>query len=188
MPDELAVQIPLVRRACEALGVPIIDHEGYEADDVIGTIAAHAAVRGYRVAIVTSDKDFFQLVDGDIRVFNPQADGVWYDAAGVQEKFGVAPDQVVDVLSLRGDAIDNVKGVPGIGEKGARDLISTYGTLEALLARASDVPQKRYREALIAHHQEGASEPGAAQNPHERTNRPRSRRLQVPRTFGRSLF
>jgi len=151
MPDELAGQIPLVHRACEALGVPIITYDRYEADDVIGTMTARAAAEGYGVAIVTGDKDFYQLVDDTVRVFNPREDGTWYDAAGVKEKFGVRPDQVVDVLALMGDTIDNVKGVPGIGEKGARDLISSYGTLDALLERAAEVPQKKYREALIAH-------------------------------------
>jgi DNA polymerase-1 len=151
MPDELAGQIPLVHRACEALGVPILTHERYEADDVIGTLAEKAAAEGYGVAIVTGDKDFFQLVRDGIRVFNPRDEGVWYDAAGVNEKFGVTPDRVVDVLALMGDTIDNVKGVPGIGEKGARDLIATYGTLDALLERVAEVPQKRYREALLAH-------------------------------------
>ena len=151
MPDELAGQIPLVHRACEALGVPIITQERYEADDVIGTMALRAVREGYEVAIVTGDKDFFQLVRDGLRVFNPRDEGTWYDAAGVKEKFGVAPDQVVDALALMGDAIDNVKGVPGIGEKGARDLISTYGTLDSLLEHATEVPQKKYREALAAH-------------------------------------
>ena len=151
MPDELAGQIPLVHRACEALGVPIITYDRYEADDVIGTMTERAAAEGYGVAIVTGDKDFFQLVREGVRVFNPREDGTWYDAAGVKEKFGVQPDQVVDVLALMGDTIDNVKGVPGIGEKGARELISTYGTLDAILERAAEVPQKKYREALMAH-------------------------------------
>ena len=86
---------------------------------------------------MTGDKDFFQLVGGAIRVYNPKDEGAWFDADGVKEKFGVAPAQVVDVLALMGDTIDNVKGVPGIGEKGARDLIATYGSLDALLAAAS---------------------------------------------------
>jgi len=151
MPDELAGQIPLVHRACEALGVPILTHERYEADDVIGTLTVQAAAQGYDVAIVTGDKDFFQLVRDGIRVYNPREDGTWFDATTVKDKFGVAPEQVVDTLALMGDTIDNVKGVPGIGEKGARDLISTYGTLDALLEHAADVPQKRYRDALVAH-------------------------------------
>ena len=151
MPDELAGQIPLVHRACEALGVPIITQERFEADDVIGTMAERARLEGYDVAIVTGDKDFFQLVQEGIRVYNPRDDGTWYDAEGVKEKFGVAPDQVVDVLALMGDTIDNVKGVPGIGEKGARDLIAMWGSLDRLLEHAAEVPQKKYREALLAH-------------------------------------
>jgi len=154
MPDDLAGQIPLVHRACEALGVPIITHERYEADDVIGTLALRGAAAGYGIVIVTGDKDFFQLVNDDIRVFNPRDDGTWYDAAGVLEKFGARPDQVVDVLALMGDSIDNVKGVPGIGEKGARELIGTWGTLDALLEHAPEVPGKKYREALLNHEAE----------------------------------
>ena len=151
MPDDLAAQIPLVHRACEALGVPIITFEGYEADDVVGTMAMRGVANGYDVVIITSDKDFFQLVQDHVRIFNPRDDGAWYDPDGVKEKFGVPPSQVVDVLSLMGDAVDNVKGVPGIGEKGARDLITTWGSLDALLEHAAEVPQKKYREALLAH-------------------------------------
>src|SRR5437667_8912868 len=149
MADELAVQIPMVHAACEALGVPILTSERYEADDVIGTLTMKAAAAGYEVAIVTGDKDFYQLVRDGIRVFNPKEEGTWYDAEGVKEKFGVPPDLVVDVLALMGDTIDNIKGVPGIGEKGARELIATYGSLEDLIAHAAEIPQKRYREPLL---------------------------------------
>ena len=150
MPDELAEQIPMVHAACEAMGVPILTSERYEADDVIGTLTVKAAAAGFDVAIVTGDKDFFQLVRDGIRVFNPRDDGIWYDADGVKEKFGVAPEQVVDILALTGDTIDNIKGVPGIGEKGARELISKYGSLENLIAHAAEIPHKRYREPLLA--------------------------------------
>jgi DNA polymerase-1 len=151
MPDELAEQIPMVHAACEALGVPILTSERYEADDVIGTLTVKAAAAGFDVAIVTGDKDFFQLVEDGIRVFNPRDEGTWYDRQGVVDKFGVTPAQVVDVLALMGDTIDNIKGVPGIGEKGARELISKYGSLDELLSHAAEVPQKRYREPLAAH-------------------------------------
>jgi DNA polymerase-1 len=151
MPDELAEQIPMVHAACEALGVPILTSERYEADDVIGTLATKAAAAGFDVVIVTMDKDFFQLVHDGIRVFNPRDEGTWYDAAGVKEKFGVTPEQVVDVMALMGDTIDNIKGVPGIGDKGARELIATYGTLENLIGHAGEVKNKRYREGLQAH-------------------------------------
>src|SRR4026209_587987 len=99
MPDELPDQVPMVHAACEALGVPILTSERYEADDVIGTLAVKASAAGFDVAIVTMDKDFFQLVGDRVRVFNPRDDGTWYDAGAVKEKFGVAPEQVVDVLA-----------------------------------------------------------------------------------------
>ena len=151
MPDDLAEQVAWTHEACEALGVPVLTSENYEADDVIGTLATHAIAQHYDVVIVTGDKDFFQLVGEAIRVFNPRDDGTWFDAAGVEQKFGVRPDQVVDVLSLMGDATDNVKGVPGIGGKGARDLITHFGSLDTLLTRAEEVTRKTYRNALLTH-------------------------------------
>ncbi len=151
MPPDLAEQIPWVHEACEALGVPILTSQRFEADDVIGTLAVKAHAAGFEVAIVTGDKDFFQLVGEGISVYNPRDDGTWYDAEGVKEKFGVVPSQVVDVLALMGDSIDNIKGVPGVGEKGARDLIAKYGSLEELLGHASEVSNKRYREGLLTH-------------------------------------
>ena len=151
MPDDLAAQVPAVHEACEALGVPILTHDEFEADDVIGTLAEQARAAGYEVAIVTGDKDFCQLVRDGIRVFNPRDEGTWLDAGGVRTKFGVAPDRVVDMLALMGDAVDNVKGVPGIGEKGARELIEAHGSLDALLADPAQVARKRYRTALEQH-------------------------------------
>ncbi len=151
MPDDLVEQITWVHEACAALGVPVVTHEGFEADDVIGTLAARAVAAGVDVVVVTADKDFFQLVGDRLRVFNPRDAGTWYDDAGVLEKFGVRPDQVVDVLALMGDASDNVKGVPGIGEKGARELVSGFGTLDRLLGHVGELPTKRYRTALTEH-------------------------------------
>ncbi|HJU43863.1 MAG TPA: DNA polymerase I [Vicinamibacterales bacterium] len=151
MPGDLVEQVPWVHEACEAMGVPILTSEGYEADDVIGTLATKAAASGIQAAIVTGDKDFFQLVRDGIKVYNPRDEGTWYDEEGVLQKFGVRPSQVCDVLALMGDSIDNVAGVPGIGEKGATDLIATYGSLEALLARAGEIKQKRYREGLLTY-------------------------------------
>jgi DNA polymerase-1 len=151
MPSDLAEQIPWVHQACEALGVPVLTSQRFEADDVIGTLAMQARAAGFDVAIVTGDKDFFQLVGDGIRVYNPKDEGAWYDAGGVVQKMGVRPDQIVDVLALMGDTIYNIKGVPGIGEKGARDLIAAHGTLDALLAAAPTIAQKRQREALVAH-------------------------------------
>ena len=154
MPDDLAEQINSVHEACEALGVPILNSPGYEADDVIGTMAKRAADEGFEVAIVSIDKDFFQLVRDGVRVYDPREDGAWFDAQGVVEKFGVKPSQVVDVLALVGDTSDNVAGVPGVGKKGAIDLMTTHGSLDALLDHAADLPQKKYRETLLAHRAE----------------------------------
>ncbi len=150
MPGDLAEQVPLVREACEAMGVPILTSERFEADDVIGTLALQAHAAGFEVAIVTGDKDFFQLVRDGIRIYNPKEPGTWYDAAGVVDKIGVRPDQVVDVLALMGDSVDNIKGVPGIGEKGARALIAEFGSLDALLA-CPPALKPRYRDLLTAH-------------------------------------
>lgn len=154
MPDDLAEQITWVHEACEALGVPILNSPGYEADDVIGTMAKRAVNEGFDVAIVSIDKDFFQLVGERIRVYDPREEGAFFDAQGVIDKFGVKPSQVVDVLALVGDTSDNVAGVPGVGKKGAIDLITTHGSLDALLDHAADLPQKKYRESLLAHRAE----------------------------------
>ena len=182
MPDELAGQIPLVHRACEALGVPIITYDRYEADDVIGTMTARAAAEGYGVAIVTGDKDFYQLVDDTVRVFNPREEGTWYDAAGVKEKFGVRPDQVVDVLALMGDTIDNVKGVPGIGEKGARDLISDLRHPRRAARARRRGPAKEVSRGAAGPRGGGPEQPRAAPDSHERAGRLRHQRVPLPRT------
>ena len=151
MPDDLVEQVPWVHEACEALGVPVITLQGYEADDVIGTLANQAADKNVDVVIVTGDKDFFQLVRNGVTVFNPRDEGTWYDSDHVLAKFGVRPDQVIDLLALMGDAVDNVKGVPGIGAKGARALIGEHDTLDKLLAKAQQLPQRKYRTALTEH-------------------------------------
>ena len=151
MPPDLREQVPHVHEACAALGVPVLTHETFEADDVIGTLAVQARAAGFRVAIVTGDKDFFQLVGDGVSVFNPRDPGTWYDPGGVQAKFGVRPEQVIDVLALMGDSVDNVKGVPGIGEKGARELIAAHGSLDGLLEHTADVKKKRQRTALEQH-------------------------------------
>jgi DNA polymerase-1 len=150
MPDDLVEQIAHVHEACEAMGVPIVTAQGYEADDVIGTIAGRAVAAGLDVAIVSMDKDFFQLVRDGVRIFDPRDDGTFYDAEGVVTKFGVRPSQVVDVLALVGDTSDNVSGVPGVGKKGAIDLITEHGSLDALLEAAPALAQKKYRETLVA--------------------------------------
>ena len=153
MPDDLAEQINWVHQACEALGVPIMTVKGYEADDVIGTVANRAAAAGFDVAIVSIDKDFFQLVRPGVRVYDPREDGAWFDETGVAEKFGVKPSHVVDVLALVGDTSDNVAGVPGIGKKGAIDLVSQFGGLDALLERTAELKPKQ-RETLTTHRED----------------------------------
>jgi len=153
MPNELFIQIPSVRRLCEAMRLPIIEVAGYEADDVIGALARQSARREVDVYIVTSDKDMMQLVGGRVRVLRPgQGAGkpdVILDAAKVEEVMGVPPEQVADVMALMGDSIDNIPGAKGIGDKGARELIRRFGSVEAALEHASEVQNKRYREALI---------------------------------------
>jgi DNA polymerase-1 len=157
MDDDLAVQIPYVRRACEAFRIPIVELEGYEADDVIATLARQAVASGFRVVVVSADKDLLQLVDDDVRVLNPGREGsgaVLYDSKTVEEKFGVPPDKVVDVLGLVGDAVDNVPGVPGIGDKGARDLVKEFGSLEGVLENADKIKRASYRDGLAKHRED----------------------------------
>ena len=148
MPDDLAQQVPYIRRALEAYRIPILEAPGFEADDVIGTLAHRAANEGYSVFVVSSDKDMMQLVSGHICVLNPPKDNLICDAAKVEEILGVPPDRVVDVMALRGDAIDNIPGAPGIGDKGSVELIQSYGTLENLLEHAAEIQRKTYRESL----------------------------------------
>ena len=154
MADDLSVQVPYVRRVCEAFCLPVLEVPGYEADDVIATLAAQAVERELKVIVVSGDKDLLQLVDDNVWVLNPGREGsgsTLYDAKGVEEKFGVPPERVVDVLALVGDSVDNVPGVPGIGEKGARDLVREYGTLESVLENAAKVKKASYREGLLGH-------------------------------------
>jgi DNA polymerase I len=152
MPDELAGQIPYVRRLLEGMRIPILEYPGFEADDVIGAITRRAEEAGSDVAIVSSDKDMLQLVGEHVQMYNPVQEDLWYDAAKVVEKMGVKPGQVADLLALRGDAIDNIPGAPGIGDKGARDIIARFGSVEAALERAAELGDKgygrRYRESL----------------------------------------
>ena len=149
-PEDLIPQFPLVREATEALGLPAVELEGYEADDLIATYAKEAAAKGMNVKIISSDKDLMQLIDDKIHMLDPMKNKI-IDAAGVVEKFGVTPDKVIDVQSLAGDATDNVPGVPGIGIKTAALLINEYGTLEELLTRAEEIKQNKRRESLIEH-------------------------------------
>lgn len=147
-PEDFKSQIPWVRKILEAYRIPILEVEGQEADDVLGTLARRARMEGWRVVLVSADKDLFQLVGDGVTMLHSGRDKV-YDEAGVEEDFGVPPERVVDVLALMGDSVDNVPGVPGIGAKGAVKLVQEMGTLEAILERAEEVKRKSYREGLL---------------------------------------
>jgi DNA polymerase I len=162
MPEDLGVQIPFVRRYCDAMRLPILEYAGYEADDVIGALAQQATKKNLETYIVTSDKDLMQLVGGRVRVLNPAKGDLLIDEKKVEEIMGVPPSKVPDVMALMGDSIDNIPGArdpndkpapgerrkPGIGEVGARQLIQEYGSAEAVLKNASKVKRASYREAL----------------------------------------
>jgi DNA polymerase-1 len=148
MPPDLAQQLPFIRRSLEAFRIPILQSEGFEADDVIGTLARQAAERGHDVFVVSNDKDMLQLVTGKVKVLNPVKDNLILDREKVVEVLGVPPEQVIDVMALRGDSIDNIPGAPGIGDKGSVELIQQFGSVEAALDHASEVKRKTYRESL----------------------------------------
>jgi DNA polymerase I len=148
MPGDLVQQIPYIRRALEGYRIPILQLAGYEADDVIGTLAKKAAAESYSVFVVSSDKDMLQLVNENVCVLNPPKDNLICDAAKVEEILGVPPSRVVDVMALRGDSVDNIPGAPGIGDKGSVDLIQRFGSVELALEHAAEVEKKTYRESL----------------------------------------
>ena len=153
MDKDLALQLPYIRRVCEALRMPVIEVSGFEADDVIATLARQAVERGIDVVVVSADKDLLQLVHDRVRVLNPGREGsgsTSFDRRAVEEKWGVPPERIVDVLALVGDAVDNIPGVAGIGDKGARDLVREFGSVEAVLENADKVKRAAYREGLKA--------------------------------------
>ena len=149
MPDDLSVQMPIVNEVLEGFRIPVIGVQDWEADDLIGSLACNARDRGYEVVIATSDKDFFQLVGDGIRFYHTGRE-VMYDSKGVEEAFGLGPEKVVDVMAIWGDAIDNIPGVPGIGEKGAKQLITQYGSLEGVYEHLDELKpaqRKKLEEA-----------------------------------------
>jgi DNA polymerase-1 len=149
MPADLVQQVPYIRRALEAYRIPILEQQGFEADDLIGTLARQAADQSHPVFVVSSDKDMLQLVTDKIHVLNPPKDNLIADAAKVEEILGVPPERVVDVMALRGDSVDNIPGAPGIGDKGSVELIKRFGTVEQALDHAAEVEKKTYRESLL---------------------------------------
>jgi DNA polymerase-1 len=153
MPDDLVPQIPYIKHVCEARRIPVLEREGFEADDVMGTLAVRAAADGYDVVLVTNDKDLFQLVRSNVRVLyiDRQQGERFLDEAGVEEMFGVRPAQVADVLALWGDPTDNIPGVPGIGEKGAKQIIRRCGSLDEAVRQSDVLAEKRYRGKIAEH-------------------------------------
>lgn len=160
MPEELASQMPYIFRVCEAFNVAVVKIEGYEADDIIGTLAVKAAERGIQAVIISNDKDFCQLVKDPLIVclrHNPQnikrrvpVPAIeWCDETWVKRRFGVPPSKIVDLLGLMGDPIDNIPGAKGIGEKGALSLILQFGSAEEAIERVDEVKHKKYRESLM---------------------------------------
>ena len=160
MPRELRESLPRVRELVEAFGDRVIEVDGWEADDVIGTLARRAVAKGLEAVIVSGDKDFLQLVGDRVHLLNPGRGGPqgvaaeWVDERGAGAKLGVPPERVVDYLALVGDSSDNVPGAPGIGPKTARKLLDSHGTLDEILARAEEIRGKRARESLIANREQ----------------------------------
>ncbi|MEO0823957.1 MAG: 5'-3' exonuclease H3TH domain-containing protein, partial [Pseudomonadota bacterium] len=149
-PEDLVPQFPLIRDATRAFGLPSIEMEGFEADDLIATYAVQAREAGATVTIVSSDKDLMQLVGGGVLLFDPMKE-VEIGPEEVEKRFGVSPEKVIDVQALAGDSVDNVPGAPGIGVKTAAQLIGQYGDLDTLLARAEEIKQPKRRQTLIDH-------------------------------------
>src|SRR4051812_23271741 len=146
MPEDLSAALPHVRRMLEAFRVPLLECDGYEADDIIGTLARRAETEGFQTYMVTPDKDFGQLIDANTFLYKPSRQGDGVEILGVpeiQKRWSIQrPEQVIDVLALMGDSSDNVPGVPGIGEKTAIKLIGEFGSVENLLARTGDLKGK----------------------------------------------
>ena len=147
MPEGMQTQIPYIHRVVEAFGIPALRVPGYEADDLIGTVARKAEAMGYEVVIVTGDKDMFQLLTPAVRIYDPVKDK-WFGEAECYERFGVEPARVVEVMGLMGDATDNIPGVKGIGEKTAIKLITQFGTIDELLQRVDEVSASKTRSLL----------------------------------------
>src|SRR5215210_555781 len=150
-PDDLIPQVPLIRTATKAFSIPCIEEEGLEADDIIACYVTAAKTAGWRVTIVSSDKDLMQLIeDGSVDMLDTMNDRR-IDRTAVLEKFGVPPEKVGDVLALMGDSVDNVPGVPGIGPKTASQLIQRFGDLETVLASTGEITQPKLKRNLIDH-------------------------------------
>ena len=187
MPEDLRRQIPYIRRALEALRIPILEAQGFEADDVIGTLARQAAEQAHEVFIVSGDKDMMQLVTPQVKILNPQKDNLILDPDKVTEVLGVPPEKVIDVMALRGDSVDNIPGAPGIGDKGSVELILEFGSVEAVLDRAAEVKRKTYRESLEQNREAVSALQGTRHHRQPRSSRHSTGRNGNPGPRPRSL-
>ena len=142
MPDDLRPQIPFIKDVVRGFSISVLEKQGVEADDIIGTLARQASKKGWRTAIISGDKDLMQLVDENVTMIDTMKDKT-YDVAAVKERFGVAPDKVVEILGLMGDTSDNIPGVPGIGPKTAQRLIEEYGSVEAVIAKCGKFKKRQ---------------------------------------------
>jgi len=153
MPPDLSQQLPYIRRFCEAMRISVLEIPGHEADDIIASVSTQALAAGLYPVVVTLDKDLYQLID-TILILNTSKDDLIVDREKVRELFGVTPEQIPDLLALWGDSSDNIPGAPGIGEKGARDLIQKFGSVEALLDRAEEVSNAKHRTSLLGNREQ----------------------------------
>ncbi len=149
-PEDFRPQVPLIKDVVRGLNIPVIERDGYEADDILVTLARQGACAGMNVVIVTHDKDLMQVVNSHITVLNPHGELTLYDAVKVKEKYGVRPDQITDFLGLAGDSVDNIPGVPGVGTKTAAALLAEFDTLEGVLSNVDKISGKKRKENLTA--------------------------------------
>jgi len=150
-PPDLIEQIPHCKKMLQAMSIPVMQYDGFEADDVIGTLARLGKEAGMDVIIVSSDKDMLQLVDDKVKMLNPMKDDTVYDIEKTREFMGVPPNQVADLLAIKGDKVDNIPGAPGIGDKGAIELLQRFPSIEVALDRTAEVEKKKMREILEQH-------------------------------------
>src|SRR5438477_1549237 len=153
MPPDLSQQLPYIRRFCEAMRISVLEIPGHEADDIIASVSTQALAAGLYPVVVTLDKDLYQLID-TILILNTSKDDMIVDREKVRELFGVTPEQIPDLLALWGDSSDNIPGAPGIGEKGARELIQRFGSVEALIERADEISNAKHRTSVTSNREQ----------------------------------
>lgn len=167
MPEDIRMAIPTIKGLLKACNIPCLQVSGFEADDVIGTLAHKAASHGYKVFMVTSDKDYAQLVTDDIFLYKPSRMGNGieiYNPEKVVEKFGVPPERIADFLGLKGDKVDNIPGIPRVGDKTAVQLINEFGTVEEIVARAEEITKNSIKASVIENGEQGILSKHLARN------------------------